>query len=65
MLVRNHTAGIFRRATLSGAVAAALAPCPALAQEAGEAVVEEIVVTGSRIPRRDDGLRLGCGSGCG
>jgi outer membrane receptor protein involved in Fe transport len=55
MLVRNHTAGIFRRATLSGAVAAALAPCPALAQEADEAVVEEIVVTGSRIPRRDFG----------
>jgi len=55
MLVCKRRPGIFRRGALSGAVAAALAPCPGLAQETGEVAIEEIVVTGSRIPRRDFG----------
>ena len=55
MPLRKRRAGIFRRGAAFGAVATALVPFPGLAQQAEEVAVEEIVVTGSRIPRRDFG----------
>jgi iron complex outermembrane receptor protein len=55
MRVRRYNACRFQRAALAAAVAAVLAPHAAVAQAEDAAVVEEVVVTGSRIPRRDFG----------
>lgn len=55
MRIRDRRAGIFGCTVLSGAVVSVLTPCIGLAGDTDEVAVEEIVVTGSRIPRRDFG----------
>ncbi len=53
MPAQQHSACPVKYGLAAAAVTMALAPCPAAAQD--DAAVEEIVVTGSRIPRRDFG----------
>jgi outer membrane cobalamin receptor len=49
----EYTAFLARRGMLAAAFAAALVPVPVMAQGSEDEAVEEIVVTGSRIARRD------------
>ena len=53
MRIRESTRSLARRSVLASAVATVLAPCQLWAQESEDDAVQEIVVTGSRIVRRD------------